>query len=218
MTDFFKRTWLPASAWVVMIATSVYAGPRLPPRLPVHWGLSGEPDRYGSRFEALWLMPALVLALLVLFSVLSRLDANASKNRHVIAITRNALVAGFAMLHLGIIASYLGWEPNIIRLVNLVLGVILLLVGNILPKTQPSRWVGIRLPWTYASKNAWYLAQRLGGWVMASSGAALVITAFLTDRGPVFLIILALMILGLGTASACAYLVAHRDHDSGRAL
>ena len=50
------RRWLPASfiagAWVFSIA--VYS--RLPDRVPVHWGMSGEPNRYGSRIEGAFLL------------------------------------------------------------------------------------------------------------------------------------------------------------------
>ena len=43
------RKWLPMLliAGAVAFSLAVYA--RLPESIPVHWGLSGEPDRYGSR-------------------------------------------------------------------------------------------------------------------------------------------------------------------------
>ena len=59
------RRWLPASiiagAWLFSIA--VYS--RLPERVPVHWGISGDADRYGSRIEGAFLMPAIMVTLFV---------------------------------------------------------------------------------------------------------------------------------------------------------
>jgi hypothetical protein len=57
------RRWLPVSfitgAWLFSI--SVYS--RLPDRVAVHWNLSGEPNRYASRVEGAFLLPALMAAL-----------------------------------------------------------------------------------------------------------------------------------------------------------
>ncbi len=45
-----------------------------PDRIPVHWDLAGQVDRYGGKFEGLLLMPLLTLGIYLLFLVAPRFD------------------------------------------------------------------------------------------------------------------------------------------------
>jgi uncharacterized membrane protein len=63
------RIWLPAvlASWVYGCIMFM----RYPETVPVHWNAAGEVDRYGSRTEAAFLLPGLILILsLWLFGVL----------------------------------------------------------------------------------------------------------------------------------------------------
>ena len=45
--------------WVILAAMFVagaIAWPRVPERVPVHWSFDGQVDRYGGRFEGIWLL------------------------------------------------------------------------------------------------------------------------------------------------------------------
>src|SRR3954462_731600 len=67
-----------------MFLGSALAWNAVPDRVPVHWNLAGEVDRYGGKVEGLLLLPVLALGLYVLFIFLPRLDP------------RRAAYAGFA--------------------------------------------------------------------------------------------------------------------------
>jgi uncharacterized membrane protein len=55
---------LNALLLLALFAGSAWAYPRLPARIPVHFGLSGEPDRWAARSVASWfLLPAIAAAL-----------------------------------------------------------------------------------------------------------------------------------------------------------
>ena len=49
---------------VAMFALSWWAWGQVPAgaEIPVHWGVDGQPDRYGGKFEGLMLMPLIFLA------------------------------------------------------------------------------------------------------------------------------------------------------------
>ena len=53
---------------VAMFAVSWWAWGQVPAgaEIPVHWGVDGQPDRYGGKFEGLMLMPLIVLAVAAL--------------------------------------------------------------------------------------------------------------------------------------------------------
>lgn len=176
-----RRNGWALAALALMGLASLYAWSRVPETLPVHWGLSGEPDRYGGRLEALGILPLIALLLYGLGAAFSRFGKQTDGNRKLTRAVLHITVLGLAVLHLSLIALYLGAELSIPRLASLVTGIILMGTGNLLPKAQPNRWVGVRTPWTYRSKESWYKSQRLGGWMMTLSGAAFIVTALVTD-------------------------------------
>lgn len=207
---YLREYGLSVAALTVMIGVSLWAWPRLAEPLPVHWGLSGEPDRYGSKLEALSILPAVVILLIVMFGLLKRADR---PDRSVIAALRSVTVLGFAGLHVGLVASYLGSELSVIRLVSTVVGFILVGVGNVLPKLEPNPYAGIRLPWTFASRRSWYRTQRAGGWVMVVIGLML-LGAALTGLPEAVLtgLVLSLLVSMLGLVGF-AYLEYRKDGE-----
>lgn len=176
-----RRDGWALAALALMVLASLYAWSRVPEALPVHWGLSGQPDRYGGRLEALGIMPLIALLLYGFGTVFSRVGKQAEGNRKLSHSILTIVVVGLAVLHLALVALHLGAELSIPRLASLVTGIVLMGTGNLLPKAQPNRWVGVRTPWTYRSKASWYKSQRLGGWIITLSGAAFIVTALVTD-------------------------------------
>ena len=62
---------------LALLAASVWAYPRLPERIPVHFGFSGEPDRWEARSVGSWfLLPAVTAALAVLMHAMSAWGAS----------------------------------------------------------------------------------------------------------------------------------------------
>jgi len=206
-----RREWLPLTAILLMVAVSLYTWGRVPEQLPVHWGIDGQPDRYGGRFEALGVFPLISLFLYVLALVLPRVVAQPEQNRKLTGTVLRIVVLGLAALHVGLVANHLGAGLAVTRLAGLTVGVILMGVGNLLPKAQPSRWVGVRTPWTFGSKESWYRSQRAGGWVMTLSGLAFFVTALLTDSGTVLFMVVAATLLAVVGLLLYSYLVWRGD-------
>lgn len=175
-----RQDGLVLAALALTLLTSLYAWGRVADTLPVHWGLSGAPDRYGGRLEALGALPLVALALYGFSFILPRAVGGES-NRKLVRSVLHIVLLSFAALHLALVAHYLGAEFSVTRLAGLVVGVVLIGTGNLLPKAQPNRWVGVRTPWTFKSRESWFRSQRLGGYVMALAGAAFIVTALVTD-------------------------------------
>ena len=60
--------------WLFTAASSAVAAPWLPARVPVHWGLDGQPDRWGSRWELLLLGPGMLLLVMALLRAVDGAD------------------------------------------------------------------------------------------------------------------------------------------------
>lgn len=206
-----RREWLPLTALLLMMAMSLYAWGRVPEQLPVHWGIDGQPDRFGGRFEALGVFPLVSLFLYILALVLPRVVARPEQNQKLTGAVLRIVVLGLAAQHVGLVTNHLGAELAVTRLAGLTVGVILMGVGNLLPKAQPSRWVGVRTPWTFGSKESWYRSQRAGGWVMALSGLAFFVTALVTPSATALFVVIAATLLAVCGLLLYSYFVWRGD-------
>jgi uncharacterized membrane protein len=163
--------WLLLAGMFLMAALSWTSAPD---RIPVHWGLEFQPDRYGGKFEGLLLMPMICLAAYVfLLLVAPRIDpgrANYPRFAGTTAVIRIALVAFMAGVYALVQLWIRGIEWSLGILLPLMLGVLFIVLGNLLGKVRPNWFIGIRTPWTLASKVAWSRTHRLGGWLFIGCG------------------------------------------------
>lgn len=168
------KTELPC--WLLlagMFLAAVISWPSAPDRIPVHWGVNFQPDRYGGKFEGLLAIPLLGLGLYALLLFLPRIDpgrANYPRFAGAYAAIRIALTAFLAGVY-GLIHLWIrGVEWSLRTIMPLLLGALFVVVGNFMGKIRPNWFVGIRTPWTLSSKRAWARTHRLGGWVFVLYG------------------------------------------------
>src|SRR5262245_8798947 len=111
-----------------------------PDRFPVHWGLSGEADRFGGRFEGMLGPPILGLLLYLALLFLPRIDpgrANYENFRAAYATVRVALVAMIAGVYGVMQHAARSGGPGGASAVPFILGGLFLVLGNILGKVRP---------------------------------------------------------------------------------
>jgi uncharacterized membrane protein len=194
------RRWLPASfiagAWVFSIA--VYS--RLPDRVPVHWGMSGEPNRYGSRIEGAFLLPVLMIAFLFLMQWYPSRDpraANIAKFRGAYDTVVAATIAFLGAVHVLALGQALGWRVDITTVALVGLGAMLVIVGNLLPLARSNFIFGIRTPWTLSSEHVWTRAHRVGGYAAVAAGLVTIASAFFGRPIGVVIALVSAFIAGL---------------------
>lgn len=78
------------------------------------------------------------------------------------------------------------------------IGALFAALGNVLPKSRPGFFVGIRTPWAIIDPDNWIATHRYGGRIMMASGLALILLALLPmqseARGSFVVAILLMMI------------------------
>lgn len=74
MRTNWRTEWPHWAMLAAMFLLAAVTWRSAPDRLPVHWGLGGEVDRYGGRFEGLLGLPTLALGLYLLLRWLPRID------------------------------------------------------------------------------------------------------------------------------------------------
>jgi len=204
--------WLLIAAMFVLAAATWGSAPD---RIPVHWGIGGQVDRWGGKFEGLLAIPLLSLGIYVLMIVLPRFDpgrANYDAFAGPYATLRLGIIVVMAALYALIILWVRGVQVSIGVWVPLIVGALFIVIGNLLGKVRPNWFVGIRTPWTLSSKLAWSRTHRVGGWLFILMGVLMMACAALRTEWAVW------VMLGVGVAGTLglvvySYVLWRRDPD-----
>jgi len=149
--------------------------PSLPETIPTHWNFANEVDGWGPRWSIL-AMGALPLATWLLMKVAPLIDPRREAYaRHKRAYTVIAAVLCFALLPVAwiVAAAALGYAIDVGLLVRIVVGALLIVLGNFMGKLKPNYFVGIRTPWTLADAEVWRRTHRRGAVVFIAMGASM---------------------------------------------
>ena len=176
------RKWIPLALVGASLALSAALYSRLPERMPVHWGLDGEVDRYGTRVEGAFLLPLIMLAVWALMRWLPTIDprrANYAKFAGTYDLLVTVVLVLFTAMHAAILAIALGLPVSMARVAPALLGLLFVVLGNILPRARPNWWFGIRTPWTLSNDRVWMRTHRVGGYLLLAAGLCCLVAAAL---------------------------------------
>jgi immunity protein, SdpI family len=101
----------------------------------------------------------------------------------------------------------IGVDVSAGRVVVVLLGALLMLVGNLLPRTRPNVAVGVRTARTLANARLWQQVHRAGGYATVALGIVVVVTGMIAARdlvGPV--------VLAAALCAAIPVVVSYRRH------
>lgn len=153
---------------------------------PVHWGIDGKPDRYGGALEAFFAMVAIGVLVTSICAVVPLLDPrgdNIRKSEPFYLTVWMAVLWFFAVLQGAMTLSALGYldmgDDMFIRIGGTGLAVLFAVIGNVLGKSQPNWFAGVRTPWTLSSDLSWEKTHRLTGRLFVLFGIAGVAGAWL---------------------------------------
>ncbi len=153
-----------------------------PDRMPVHWDVKGTPDRFGSKAEGLLAIPAMAAGIYMLMLVLPRIDprrAHYARFADVYNLIRTLMVAFLFAVYLVVVMWARGMPVRVERVTPVLVGVVLIVLGNYMGKLRSTWFVGIRTPWTLSSEESWNKTHRMGGRVFVLAGAAAILAGLL---------------------------------------
>ncbi|MES3153343.1 SdpI family protein [Sphingomonas faeni] len=160
---------------------------RFPPgtHLPTHWGADGLPDRFGSVRTALFMPVALTVGIALFMAALPSLEPLQDKLEQSAPLYRTAWAGFLGMTALSeavVAAPAFGLAlPPTTMLAGI--GMLLVAIGNVLPKSRPGFFVGIRTPWAIVDPDNWIATHRYASRIMMAAGLAIIVLALLPMPG-----------------------------------
>lgn len=168
---------------LILIIFNILFYDKMPAELPTHWNFHGEVDKYSSRFDAMVLTPGvLVIMNAVLLFMLDNDPRNKKQNNFVMIISKLTMPAIMLLSYTMTIMAGLGRELNVSVIIPVFVGLLLIAIGNYLPKIKRNYTMGIKLPWTLNSDENWRRTHRLGGICIVIIGLSLILSVFLKSE------------------------------------
>lgn len=212
-----KNKWYVIILILLAFLLPIVVFSELPAQMPMHWGVNGKVDSYGSKGFAAFFPPVLMVVLWLMMTYLPKIDpkkANYIKFEKAYVIVVDAIITFLFVLHISVILISLGYNISVEKIVTFCISLLFIIVGNYLPKAKPNFFFGIRTPWTLSSESCWVKTHRLGGRVFVICGfVSLLTTLFLSNEVHfvVFFIILLIMVIAPMVMSYVYYKKSSRE-------
>ena len=152
---------------------------QLPEEIPTHFNLLGQADGYNHKMSAIFGLPTLMLLmhwLLLFLMIKDPKSSNISSKIQFLIYWIIPFVSCLSMI--SIFGESLGYSMMSGLLAQIFMGVVMIVIGNYLPKTHRNYIIGIRLPWTLENDENWRKTHRLAGKIWVLGGLLLFLNSF----------------------------------------
>ena len=195
------RKWIPLLIITAAVIASAIVYPKLPLTVPTHWDMLGRPNGWSSRVWGAWVIPIVMAVLWALMRVLPAIDPRGS-NYAKFGGAFEAIILSIMLymlgLHLFILRASLGYPVAMERVLPIGVGILLVLIGNLLPRARPNWFVGIRTPWTLSSDRVWEKTHRVGGRAFVAGGLLILIAALVIPHWAHYVLVAVVVACSLG--------------------
>lgn len=145
----------------------------LPDQIPAHYGISGEVDRWGSKYETL-IFPGVTIIfgiiMLIITKYASKQEKGGNNNQKIGNFTGILLLLLFNIMTFYFLYTDFNKVKNlnsipidISQIIFITLGVFIIIIGNIMPKIKMNSMIGLRTTWSMKNEITWKKSQKFGG-------------------------------------------------------
>lgn len=169
---------------------------KLPEQIAVHFNHAGVADNYLSKPVVVFGLPVL-LAIIHLYSNF-RINKDPKAENASISLKEILKwlipVLSITMIPISIFKS-MGMNIPIEFISQIILGLILIICGNYMPKCKQNYTVGIKLPWTLSNKDNWNKTHRFSGFLWVLGGTTILLNTFLDISFSITIISIVLLVI-----------------------
>jgi uncharacterized membrane protein len=101
----------------------------------------------------------------------------------------------FVAVELSNIAIAMGMDINVGSIICFMTGVLMLFMGNMMPKIKQNFFFGIKTPWALNDEENWFKTHRLGGKMFAIAGVVIMAAAFVPGESKVWVLLAMILVM-----------------------
>lgn len=183
-----KHKWAALISSLVIVLPSVAAlffKQLLPAEAASYWGVDGAAGGYGIGGWIFLLLPLLLLALhwLCLW-ITDKLQGQEPQSRKAEWLMFGLMPAVSVFVSVIMAITMYGRQSEPTAWLSVFCGLLLVTVGNLMPKLRQNYTIGIKVKWTLQSKENWYATHRFAGKVWVLLGCVVLLGTPLPDWLP----------------------------------
>lgn len=167
----------------VALAASAAVVAFLPAGLPPAFGVPLGAAAWLSRVVDAFFLPLAAAAVCLIFRRLANAGparASVDRFRGTFELVLDASVGLVIALHATLLATLLvGVKPSLGLVPPLAVGIVLVVIGNALPRVRPNDVIGVTTAWAKRSERAWARTHRVAGYLVVALGLAVIVSTFL---------------------------------------
>ena len=142
--------------------------------IPLHFGVNGQPDYYGSKY---WLLLLNAITIVLGVAQIAYCQySNATENYKKQLLLTGTIIQVVFLVIFGAMIAY-AWSYSeevqafdISKLIMIVMGVRFLLIGNYMPKIEKNRVLGVKTKWSLYNEVTWQKTHRFAGFASMIAG------------------------------------------------
>lgn len=170
---------------------------KLPEKIPLHWNIEGEIDRFGEKYEIILIPILLPLMTYILFSIIPKIDPKRKikqmgKKYHVLKTVITVLTSLIAIIIIYAALHKTLFNPNYMVL---LIGLLFVFLGNYFKTLRPNYFIGIKTPWTLENETVWNKTHLLAGKLWFIGGLIIVLGSLILDKKPNFILFIGITII-----------------------
>ena len=180
---------------------------KLPEEMPMHFNAAGEVDGTAGKAFGVFGMPVLLVAVQWLCALGSlKMDPKAENlEGKVMGLVLWIIPVLSVLMHMLVYGTALGADMNVQIIIPVVMGLLLTIIGNWLPKCKQTYTLGIKLPWTLEDEDNWNRTHRFAGPVWVACGMVIMVGSLV---GGAFLwVMLAALVVMIAAPTVYSYLI-----------
>lgn len=161
-----------------------YIWNQLPEKVPMHWNIRGEVDRYGEKIELIIIPILLPLLVYIIFLVVPKIDPKNKLNKmgNKLQTIKFLLTTFMSILALFIIYTAKNESFANPNYIVLLIGVLYIIFGNYFKTIKANYFIGIRTPWTLENETVWKETHKLGGKMWFIGGLIIILSSLLLEK------------------------------------
>lgn len=168
---------------------------KLPERIVTNWSATFKPSSTTSKAFAVFGMPLIFSAILLISLFYARKLEQKKRAGKLIPVIHFLLPASFYICQGTILLYALEKLNDISLIICLFASVLLIVMGNYMPKIRKNWIIGIRTPHTLTDEDTWHRTHRFAGFVYIIAGIAGIIATLMVKYIAVLVIIISVVII-----------------------
>lgn len=195
-----KNTFINVGIIGAAILLSALTYPNLSPEIAIHW-TNGEVTGTAPKLVGVLLIP---IVMIVTYSLLYLLFRTDPKKENLSSRIKNISISVILLLlfavHVAVLAAGLGYDLDMNMVAGLIIGTVMMVLGNIMPQAKKNFIFGLRTPWTLSNDKVWAISNRFTGRIFFLAGFLIILSVIIIPQHNfIFTISLVLFVAVIGT-------------------